>query len=215
MPTSPTAFTVRQVCTCLHQIRDQLLQDTSRAVDAALFESADDALSLVFVKLSTQTVLFIRRDGTYICPAEWGVPPDQECAAQPRWLAYRSEPSLRPVADTLNEFRFLDGLVDCVSEIASHNAELGQQLKALHAVQQSFCGELFGEELTTREAVAIAQAHDGVVHLELVLDCDELHPEAVLLPASQSRERGEHNFVLLGNDLVLQPCTLLSGRRPA
>lgn len=215
MPISLRPWSVRQICTCVQQIRDQLSANTQRVADAALNAVTEDALSLTLIKLSAKTVVFIRRDGTYICPVESAAVPGNDCAELPRWLAYRSEPSIRPLADTLDDFGFFEDLSDHMSEIDKHNAELALQLRALQVIHHSFRAGLSGDELTVNSAVAIAHGPYGSVRLELVLDDDELHPEALLLPGGQRQNGCTHNFVLLGNALVLHPSSLVRLHRLA
>lgn len=231
MITLPTPIFVEHLCASLRALRDQVPADAVIAIDSALADVSDDALLLVLTELSASAVLIFRADGAYQFPAEHHRQASAKRARRPRWLAYTAHPkpqmqahALPDSADvdplvahalpgaltqTLTRFHFFRSLEAVLPQIAAYDADLTAKLQQLQTLRGGFAEELDGDELGLVSGVAIALAEDGAVNLELVLDWDELPPEAQALPPGHVQIPYRRNLVLLGRDLEIAPCTLL------
>jgi hypothetical protein len=233
---SPSLIHIESVATALRCLLPHLSPACRAAVTIALEQVSEHALPLAFVEMAPAIVLIFRKGGVYEQPAECPYITSQTVPelSPLRWVAYASQPlsSMKDVSSpaakcvlsgqaqqpdritaTLHSFHFFSDLQDSLQEITSYDATLALKLNRLHDLRAAFGEDLCGDELGLSSAVAIALASDCAVDLELVLDHDDLHPEALALPPAKVDCDGLRHVVVLGNGVEVRPCGLLRATR--
>jgi hypothetical protein len=214
MSNSITSISIAQICNSLTAIRRYLPTESTRLIELAIGAIPEEALSFVFAALTQDTAVIVRADAVYRVPIN--DPAGSREGAPPRWLVYPTalSPTRTPAQDTLpppaveeetltealSAFHFFEPLRAIVTEISYFAPDAARRIAMLQALRQEFSRDLRGDEFSMRCAVVMAATFDGVLHLDLVLDHDQVDPEAIALQTSCRDHDGVHRFVVLGPD---------------